>query len=202
MRKAVSFCCGILLFCAGISAQTRFVAGATYDTIYAAIEHNGIQMRLVTTIYKDTLKYEESLRVPTYPIVRNQRMEVYCNGILKRWHSIKVPPKYAYTRKGELVKYQSIPVLGLTVQSDGDMFFFMADGSENGCGTVGEFLGIYSTSGATMFEGYGTGGVSVNVNWRKKYGYKEPEPTSEIDYSFSQRCTLKEVSLSSFFILK
>ena len=124
-------------------------------------------------------------------------MEVYRDGILRNWHTIKIPSKYAYTQKGDLIKYQSIPVLGLSVQRDGEKFFFLADGSENGCGTVGEFLGIYSMRGVTMFEGCGMGGVSVNVNWRRKIGFDAP--ASEIDYSFSQRCTLKEVSISNYF---
>ena len=73
----------------------------------------------------------------------------------------------------------------------------MADGSENGCGTVGEFLGIYSMMGVTMFEGCGIGGVSVNVNWRRKFGYDAS--ITEIDYAFSRRYTLGEVSISNYF---
>lgn len=155
-------------------------------------------MRLVTIVYKDTLKWNETLKVYSYPVVRNQRIEVYRNGKLKHWHYIKSPSKYAYTTNGKFIKYKSIPVLGMSVQKDGDMFFFMADGCENGCGIVGEFLGIYSMRGETMFEGHGIGGVPITVDWRKKFGYVAP--TTEIDYAFSQRYTLKDVSISSFFI--
>lgn len=76
----------------------------------------------------------------------------------------------------------------------------MADGCENGCGIVGEFLGIYSMRGETMFEGHGIGGVPITVDWRKKFGYVAP--TTEIDYAFSQRYTLKDVSISSFLLIR
>lgn len=181
-----------------VSAQVGFSSGNLYDTIYATIEYENTLMRLVTIVYKDTLKWNETLKVYSYPVVRNQRIEVYRNGKLKHWHYIKSPSKYAYTTNGKFIKYKSIPVLGMSVQKDGDMFFFMADGCENGCGIVGEFLGIYSMRGETMFEGHGIGGVPITVDWRKKFGYVAP--TTEIDYAFSQRYTLKDVSISSFFI--
>ena len=197
MRHTLFLCFSILLLSTGISAQTRYVGGTSYDTIYATIEHNGIQMRLVTTIYKDTLRYAEGLKVPTHPVVRNQKIEVYHNGILKRWHTIKLPHKYAYTQQEKLIKYQSIIVLGLSVQRDGEKFFFMADGCEYGCGIVEEFLGIYSMMGVTMYEGHGLGGSPINSHWREKYGYEKP--TTEIDYAFSRKQTLKDVSISNFF---
>jgi hypothetical protein len=198
MKKFVFSGICLFLFSINVSAQVVFSSGNLYDTIYATIEYENTLMRLVTIVYKDTLKWNETLKVYSYPVVRNQRIEVYRNGKLKQWHYIKSPSKYAYTTNGKFIKYKSIPVLGMSVQKDGDMFFFMADGCENGCGIVGEFLAIYSMRGETMFEGHGIGGVPITVDWRKKFGYVAP--TTEIDYAFSQRYTLKDVSISSFFI--
>ena len=180
MRKTILLCLSLLFSISEISAQVYKVDGSFYDTIYAIIEHEGVKLRLVTTVYKDTLAKDESIKVPVYPIVRNQKIEVYQNGIMKRWHYIKIPKKYTYTTSGRWVRYQTIPVLGLSVQQNGQQFFFMADGCETGCGKVGEFIGIYSESG-----------------WRKQYGYAEPD--TEIDYAFSSRCCMKEVTITCFF---
>jgi hypothetical protein len=178
-----------------ISAQVYKVDGSLYDTIYAIIEHEGVKLRLVTTVYKDTLADDESIKVPVYPIVRNQKIEVYQNGIMKRWHYVKIPKRYAYTTSGRWVRYQTIPVLGLSVQQNGQQFFFMADGCETGCGKVGEFIGIYSMQGETMSEGYSAEGAPVESGWRKQYGYAEPD--TEIDYAFSSRCSIKEVTITA-----
>ena len=200
MKKAILLCFSIFFTVSKISAQAYKVDGPLYDTIYAVIEHEGVSLRLVTTIYKDTLMRNESLMVPAYPIIRNQKIEVYQNGSLKHWHYIKIPKKYAYTTSGKWVRYQTIPVLGMSVQKNGEKHFFMSDGAEYGCGVVGEFLGIYSTQGETMYETYGTGNDSIIIhgdkNWRKKYGYSEPD--TEIDYAFSSRCRLKDVTIANF----
>ena len=116
---------------------------------------------------------------------------------MKRWHYIKIPKKYTYTTSGLWVRYQTIPVLGLSVQQNGQQFFFMADGCETGCGKVGEFIGIYSMQGETMSENYGAEGAPVESGWRKQYGYAEPD--TEIDYAFSSRCSIKEVTITCFF---
>ena len=85
MRKTILLCLSLLLSISEISAQVYKVDGSLYDTIYAIIEHEGVKLRLVTTVYKDTLADDESIKVPVYPIVRNQKIEVYQNGIMKRW---------------------------------------------------------------------------------------------------------------------
>ena len=114
MRKAILLCFGLLLSVGKIYAQIEKVDGSVYDTIFASIEHEGVRLRLVTTVYKDTLADDESIKVPVYPIVRNQKIEVYQNGIMKRWHYVKIPKRYAYTTSGRWVRYQTIPVLGLS----------------------------------------------------------------------------------------
>ena len=122
MRKTILLCFGVLFSVGQISAQIEKVDGSVYDTIFASIEHEGVRLRLVTSVYKDTLADDESIKVPVYPIVRNQKIEVYQNGIMKRWHYIKIPKKYAYTTSGRWVRYQTIPVLGLSVQQNGQQF--------------------------------------------------------------------------------
>lgn len=194
MRKTILLCLCIILSINKVSAQVYKVEGTVYDTIYASIEQGDIRLRLVTTIYKDTLMRSETLMVPAYPVIRNQKIEVYQKGRLKRWHYLKIPKRYAYTTNGKWIRYQSIPVLGLSVQQDGERFFFMADGSEYGCGGVSEFLGIYSMQGETMSERYGLDGAPIDKGWREKYGY--PKPDTEIDYAFSSRCRLKEVTIT------
>ena len=76
----------------------------------------------------------------------------------------------------------------------------MSDGAEYGCGVVGEFLGIYSMQGETMYEAYDTGNDSIiihgNNDWRKEYGYSKPD--TDIDYAFSSRCRLKKVTIANF----
>ncbi len=183
MRKAILLCFGLLLSVGKIYAQIEKVDGSVYDTIFASIEHEGVRLRLVTTVYKDTLADDESIKVPVYPIVRNQKIEVYQNGIMKRWH--------------RWVRYQTIPVLGLSVQQNGRQFFFMADGCEIGCGKIGEFIGIYSMQGETMSENYGAEGALVKSGWRKQYGYAELD--TGIDYAFSSRCRINEVTITCFF---
>lgn len=123
MKKFVFSGICLFLFSINVSAQVVFSSGNLYDTIYATIEYENTLMRLVTIVYKDTLKWNETLKVYSYPVVRNQRIEVYRNGKLKHWHYIKSPSKYAYTTNGKFIKYKSIPVLGMSVQKDGDMFF-------------------------------------------------------------------------------
>ena len=197
MRKAILLCFGLLLSVGKIYAQIEKVDGSVYDTIFASIEHEGVRLRLVTTVYKDTLADDESIKVPVYPIVRNQKIEVYQNGIMTRWHYVKIPKRYAYTTSGRWVRYQTIPVLGLSVQQNGRQFFFMADGCEIGCGKIGEFIGIYSMQGETMSENYGAEGALVKSGWRKQYGYAELD--TGIDYAFSSRCRINEVTITCFF---
>lgn len=64
------FCFSILLISTEFSEQRRFVGGTAFDIIYATIKHTETRMRLVTIIYIDTLKYTESSKVHTYPVVR------------------------------------------------------------------------------------------------------------------------------------
>ena len=73
MRKAILLCFGLLLSVGKIYAQIEKVDGSVYDTIFASIEHEGVRLRLVTTVYKDTFADDESIKVPVYPIVRNQK---------------------------------------------------------------------------------------------------------------------------------
>ena len=197
MKKIIIICFGFVVFTTNILAQVTKVEGALYDTIYANIEQDDIRLCLLTIIYKDTLEWNDSLAVPIYPIVREQKIAVYQNGIMKYCHSVNIPKKYAYTTNGKRLLYQIIPVIGVSVQQDGDKFFFMADGSENKCGVANEFLGLYSMKGELMYEGYGLGGATININWRKKYGYLKPK--TEIDYVFSRKSTIKEVNIGNFF---
>lgn len=197
MKKIVITCFSFIVFTTNILAQVTKVEGALYDTIYANIEQDDIRLCLLTIIYKDTLEWNDSLAVPIYPIVREQKIAVYQNGIMKYCHSVNIPKKYAYTTNGKRLLYQIIPVIGVSVQQDGDKFFFMADGSENKCGVANEFLGLYSMKGELMYEGYGLGGATININWRKKYGYLKPK--TEIDYAFSRKSTIKEINIGNFF---
>ena len=197
MKKIIIICFGFVVFTTNILAQVTKVEGALYDTIYANIEQDDIRLCLLTIIYKDTLEWNDSLAVPIYPIVREQKIAVYQNGIMKYCHSVNIPKKYAYTTNGKRLLYQIIPVIGVSVQQDGDKFFFMADGSENKCGVANEFLGLYSMKGELMYEGYGLGGATININWRKKYGYLKPK--TEIDYAFSRKSTIKEINIGNFF---
>ena len=197
MKKIIIICFGFVVFTTNILAQVTKVEGALYDTICANIEQDDIRLCLLTIIYKDTLEWNDSLAVPIYPIVREQKIAVYQNGIMKYCHSVNIPKKYAYTNNGKRLLYQTIPVIGVSVQQDGDKFFFMADGSENKCGVANEFLGLYSMKGELMYEGYGLGGATININWRKKYGYLKPK--TEIDYAFSRKSTIKEVNIGNFF---
>lgn len=197
MKKIIIICFGFVVFTTNILAQVTKVEGNLYDTIYANIEQDDIRLCLLTVIYKDTLEWNDSLAVPIYPIIREQKIAVYKNGIMKYSKSVNIPKKYAYTTNGKRLLYQTIPVAGLSVQQDGDKFFFMADGSENKCGVANEFLGLYSMRGELMYEGYGLGGAVIDVDWREKYGYLKPN--TEIDYSFSRKCTIKEVNILKFF---
>lgn len=197
MKKIIIICFGFVVFTTNILAQVTKVEGNLYDTIYANIEQDDIRLCLLTIIYKDTLEWNDSLAVPIYPIVREQKIAVYQNGIMKYCHSVNIPKKYAYTTNGKRLLYQIIPVIGVSVQQDGDKFFFMADGSENKCGVANEFLGLYSMKGELMYEGYGLGGATININWRKKYGYLKPK--TEIDYAFSRKSTIKEINIGNFF---
>ena len=197
MKKIIITFFSFIVFTTNILAQVTKVEGALYDTIYANIEQDDIRLCLLTVIYKDTLEWNDSLAVPIYPIIREQKIAVYKNGIMKYCKSVNIPKKYAYTTNGKRLLYQTIPVVGLSVQQDGDKFFFMADGSENKCGVGNEFLGLYSMKGELMYEGYGLGGATININWRKKYGYLKPN--TEIDYAFSRKCTIKEVNILKFF---
>lgn len=168
-----------------LSAQQWTQNRSLYDSVSISAKYQGVDLRLVTVFYKDTLdhdlRYSCDIVPPrlvwAYPIVHNQRIEVYQNGKRLRWHYLKIPKGIFFTRRGEKVRYQTIVVDSLQVkEKDGD-WLFVAYGCELGCSAAHEFVGVYSRHGETMCETYATALTSQYLfgskNWPERFGYPD-----------------------------
>ena len=79
MRKTILLCLSLLLSISEISAQVYKVDGSLYDTIYAIIEHEGVKLRLVTTVYLGRWRINKGARLSNCPKPKDW-------GVSKRYH--------------------------------------------------------------------------------------------------------------------